>query len=148
MGEFSRHRGHKDGLQPQCKACKAAYHAADWAADPDKHRARTRVAYAAWAKANPEKCNARARAYKKANPGKCCAAVAKRNAAKLQATPAWADQDKIESVYAQAAEIGAHVDHAVPLKSKLVCGLHNEFNLQLLTPAENLKKGNRFAIND
>lgn len=36
------------------------------------------------------------------------------------------------------------VDHIVPLKSNFVCGLHNGFNLRILTEYENRKKGNRF----
>ena len=37
-----------------------------------------------------------------------------------------------------------HVDHTVPLQSPLVCGLHCEFNLQVITEKENKKKHNRW----
>ena len=37
------------------------------------------------------------------------------------------------------------VDHIVPLKGKLVCGLHVHNNLQVITNIENMKKGNRFV---
>lgn len=35
-----------------------------------------------------------------------------------------------------------HVDHIVPLQSDLVCGLHNEWNLAVITGSENSKKRN------
>lgn len=36
------------------------------------------------------------------------------------------------------------VDHIIPLQSRLVCGLHNEFNLRVITAKENNAKGNRY----
>ena len=72
------------------------------------------------------------------------AACARRRAAKLNATPAWADRQAIAAVYAEAAAKGMHVDHIVPLKSKLVCGLHVPWNLQVLPGPENIRKSNRF----
>jgi hypothetical protein len=74
-------------------------------------------------------------------------------AAELRATPKWVDLKEIFLLYKQASrltkETGVHyeVDHIVPLRHKLVSGLHVVSNLQILTRAENRSKSNRF-IND
>ena len=86
----------------------------------------------------------RCKLYRENNPGAYRAYNAKRRAAKLQATPKWADQEKIRRIYNECPE-GYHVDHIVPIRGKLVCGLHCEFNLQHLTAAENLAKSNKFT---
>lgn len=79
-----------------------------------------------------------------ANLGKANAYNAKARAISLNALPNWADLDAIESIYTEAAQKGMHVDHIIPLKNDMVCGLHIALNLRLLSPLENLKKGNRF----
>lgn len=43
-----------------------------------------------------------------------------------------------------ATGINFEIDHVIPLRSKLVCGLHNEFNLRVIPAVENNKKGNRY----
>ena len=53
-------------------------------------------------------------------------------------------QDGVVEIYKLAAERSMEVDHIVPLRSKVVCGLHNIFNLQLLSKSENSAKRNRF----
>ena len=67
---------------------------------------------------------------------------ARRRAHLLNATPIWADLDKIKEIYLNCPE-GYHVDHIFPLNGKNSCGLHVENNLQYLTIEENLKKSNK-----
>lgn len=57
--------------------------------------------------------------------------------------PGWFEEDKVRTVYAKARELGMTVDHIVPTKSDVVCGLHCWDNLQLLTRGANASKGNR-----
>lgn len=89
------------------------------------------------------------RAYGRLNRAKENEKSAKRKALKLQATPAWADPVLILEFYEECQRISTetgvvhHVDHTVPLTSKTVCGLHCEFNLQVLPGIENLRKHNR-----
>ena len=61
-----------------------------------------------------------------------------------QAKVSWADQDKIATIYEYVHSLGYHVDHIVPLNSKVVCGLHVEHNLTVLPPEDNIKKSNKF----
>lgn len=65
-------------------------------------------------------------------------------------TPKWVDQNAILDFYALCPK-GKHVDHIIPLKGLIdgrpVTGLHVPYNLQYLTPAENLKKRNRITEN-
>lgn len=72
----------------------------------------------------------------------------------VRATPTWADLDKIEAIYDEAARltretgIKHHVDHFYPLRSKTMCGLHVETNLQILTAVDNLRKSNKPPVSE
>jgi hypothetical protein len=62
-------------------------------------------------------------------------------------TPLWADAEKIRQIYIDRPD-GYHVDHIIPLKGELVCGLHVESNLQYLPAKENISKKNKFKESD
>lgn len=65
-----------------------------------------------------------------------------------QSLAKWASSDAIRTVYEKANELSIkfgirfEVDHIVPLKSEIVCGLHCEDNLQLLAASLNRSKSN------
>ena len=116
-------------------SCNSAYRKAD----PTKAKA----CLLRWRTANSERFKASLAAYAKANPHIFAANNARRKAIKLRATPVWADHEIMADFYQEAAYFKCQVDHIVPLRSKFVCGLHWEGNMQLLSGAENLAKGNR-----
>lgn len=95
---------------------------------------------------NQEHIKQKVSQYKKENPGKVNANIAKRRAAKKQATPKWADLKKIELLYVEARDLTVvtgteyEVDHYYPLTSDVVCGLHCEDNLRIITAEENNRK--------
>lgn len=90
--------------------------------------------------------------WNKLNPDKKNALSARRRATKQTATPSWANKFFISEAYhlATLREIATgfkwHVDHIIPLSHPLVCGLHVENNLQVISAKSNLKKNNTFLI--
>ena len=101
---------------------------------------------------NPERTKELKRLEYERNKHKYLASAAKRRAVELQATPSWADKEAILRIYEECQRISQEtgipheVDHDIPLISKLVCGLHVEHNLKVLTMVENRRKNNKFKI--
>lgn len=163
-------------LRPKCKQCskeetqiwrlknkeRNAQNAMNWAkANPDKVRESNRKVskknsaaiverVRKWTLNNPDKRRATASAWARDNPAKVLAGVVKYRAAKLNATPTWANPIcmmlefyKLAEYYRSKFGGDWDVDHIVPLRGETVCGLHVEFNLQVITSGDNMSKGNR-----
>lgn len=99
---------------------------------------------------NRKKRIAKSRRWNVENKEIFAAREAARRGAQRAATPAWIDIDAIRMVYVEAARITEetgvlhHVDHIVPLKSKIVCGLHAVSNLRVISAFDNQSKSNRY----
>lgn len=103
-----------------------------------------------WLKEHPEVGRRNISIWEKKNPGKAAAKAAKRNAAKLQRTPSWANLNKIEEFYIKAREMSKgsikyEVDHIIPLQGKTISGFHIETNLQIISKSDNCSKGNKYS---
>jgi hypothetical protein len=116
----------------------------------EKHRAKIVAKSVQSSRNNPEKANARRRKWALKNKDYLVFSGARRRAAKHKATPLWANQFFIAEAYRLAKQresnLGGkwHVDHIVPLQSKLVCGLHVENNLQVIQASANYRKSNLY----
>jgi hypothetical protein len=60
-------------------------------------------------------------------------------------TPCWSDLTAINNFYKNCPK-GYHVDHVIPLRGKLVSGLHVLNNLQYMLASDNMTKHNKYII--
>lgn len=161
LTDYYAHKPSSDGRQSWCKQCHCGLSRQMYIANPqrkqatnaawDKANREKRAAISrAWRANNPEAAAATTRAYEAANPEKGYARCGTRRATKRNATPVWANRFFIQEAYHLAkmrtkhTGFVWHVDHAIPLKSKMVCGLHCEANLSVIPGWLNMSKGNRF----
>lgn len=78
--------------------------------------------------------------------------IVERRKTRDKSMPPWANKKVIQSIYIKARQltketgIKYEVDHIIPSNHPLVCGLHVESNLQILTEYDNIIKSNNFII--
>jgi hypothetical protein len=93
--------------------------------------------------------------YKQSNPDLYKALTSFRRRRFRDATPPWLthkQKSEIRNLYRIAITMSQTtgeqyvVDHIVPLRHKLVCGLHTYENLRVIKAKENLLKSNKFSV--
>ena len=144
-GRCSRRNWRRNGSQLRSAQCHPHR--------PHYSRGLCRGCYDRKAKIDNPALNAeRQRKYRSQHPEKKRAAWARYHTQKMRAMPPWVARATVDRVYMQAEEtsratgVKHHVDHIVPLRSHVVCGLHVPWNLQVLSAYDNMKKGNRINL--
>lgn len=148
LSSFNKSKRGYLGYTSRCRECQSAYRKEYYKKNADKARKQRKEAYLQ----NTEREAAYRKMYNSSTSGKAlkCATQRKREIAKKNRVPSWANLEKIKSYYNVCAffnevngYIKYHVDHIIPLQGKLVSGLHVENNLQVLSAKDNMRKGNR-----
>lgn len=130
LAEFHQCKSKKDGLRTQCKSCRS-------------------ILNRNYYDINKDKISSSVRDWAKRNPGKVVAKKRNRRIRERNAFPSWANHNAIDDIYRDMKEFRDYgldvvVDHIIPLKGKLVCGLHVENNLTLKLRSYNARKSNKF----
>ena len=145
---FYKNKSKKDGYASLCSECNKVL-SSSW---KEQHSVENRSYNTQWQQQNKEKTLHNHKKWRQNNPNKVSSYTALRRAAKLQATPKWLTASHklhMECKYSLAAMLSKHtaeqhhVDHIVPLKGKMVCGLHVPWNLRVIPAQENLRKSNK-----
>jgi len=120
---------------------------------PEKYAALKKSGYTK----NKENHLAQKRIYRQSNKARVNALAKAYKVRKKNRIPKWVDKDHmwmIKEAY-ELAQIRTkqfgfswHVDHIYPLQGELVSGLHVIENLQVIPGIENIKKKNKFEIDD
>lgn len=136
---FNKHSQTKDGYRSKCKECRRLEHI--------QYRKQNVVKFKEY-----EKARNKAGAFKNRDKVKKLACSSKYRSCKINATPTWLTEDHYSEIldfyiickmFRIYTGVEYHVDHIIPLRGSLVCGLHVPWNLQILTSTENISKNNR-----
>jgi len=119
------------------------------AMDESERKSRARARTAKWREKNADKFAKARAAWAAKNQDRLAESCRRYQASKLKAVPAWADRRAMALLYFEAKKITAEtgipheVDHVVPLRSAVACGLHCEANLRVVPKVVNRRKGNK-----
>jgi hypothetical protein len=157
LSAFSKNKRTKDGYKYSCKQCISQEYFANREAEILKrkqHYQENKEQYIArakvWKKENPEKVRLDRKQWNDKNKPLKAFYTSSRRSYTKRATPPWANLNKIQEIFEQASQqtqetgIVYSVDHIIPLRGKLVSGLHVEHNLRVIPKLENCRKGNRY----
>jgi len=127
-----------------CVVCKSEYH------KTDERRAIGREKAREYRNKFPDAERAKAKRWRQKNKPSLAAKTQRRRCAQINATPAWADHDKILTKYCERDAMSRitglkhDVDHRIPLQGKNVCGLHIAENLRVILTKDNQSKSNKW----
>jgi hypothetical protein len=103
-----------------------------------------------WAERNPDRVKAGARRWYQRHLEHARLQLAIAQATRRRRYVSWANVEAIAELYARAALLTrttgrSHVvDHIIPLKGRMVSGLHVENNLRIIERSENARKSNKW----
>lgn len=137
--DFTPHYKHPNAKSCNSKRCRQDYKN-EWAKQNPECKKK-------WILNNPEKRKQASAEYMKRNRSYYTEYASLRTRYMRQAKPKWLDEFQefwIQELYHLASLRNLEVDHIVPLKNDVVCGLHVPWNMQLLTRQANATKNNKF----
>lgn len=161
VAAFNTRRASPDGLMQKCKSCCKAYATAWREENPDsfkeyyaEKKKELSANFKAWREENAESRAEYMAQWLKDNRALSNERAMRRVASKRRATPKWANRERMVEFYKDAERLTAetgiphNVDHIYPLQGKIVCGLHCEANLNVITQFENIQKLNRMPTEE